>query len=202
MDDIRFALDHDAAGVAAIYRPIVEATPISFETEAPDAAAIGRRMRETQATHPWLVCEWEGDIAGYAYASAHRVRAAYQWSADTSVYVRQDHRGRGVGRGLYASLLALLRLQGFVNAYAGITLPNAGSVGLHEAVGFTPVGVYQRVGYKLGAWHDVGWWQLALQPHRLTPPPPLPLPAVLDRPDLAALVATGLPHIRPISRPG
>ena len=171
---IRPVQGQDAAGVAAVYAPNVTDTVISFETEPPDAAEMARRIEATVAAHPWLVCERAGEIVGYAYASSHNGRAAYRWSVNVTVYIdRRLHRS-GIGRALYTSLFALLRLQGFYNAYAGITLPNAGSVGLHEAMGFQPVGVYREVGCKFGAWHDVGWWSLELQP-RPANQPPVPL---------------------------
>jgi phosphinothricin acetyltransferase len=196
MSEIRLAADRDAAAIAAVYRPFVEATIISFETEPPDAHAMRKRIVETMATYPWLVYESNGFVAGYAYATTHRVRAAYRWSVDTAVYVDAAHHRRGIGRGLYASLCAILVRQGFVNAYAGITLPNPASVGLHEAAGFQRVGVYRKVGYKLGAWHDVGWWQLALQEHSAMPAAPVPPAVVQARPDWAALISTGMPTIR------
>ena len=155
-----------------------------------------RRIEEMLPHYPWLVYERDGVVAGYAYATKHRVRAAYQWSVDTAVYVDEAHHRSGIGRGLYASLFAILAAQGFFNAYAGITLPNAGSVGLHEAVGFEPVGVYRKVGYKLGAWHDVGWWQLALRARAEDPDAPAPLADVQARDSWPALLLTGLPMIR------
>ena len=172
---IRLATDADAGAVAGIYRPIVEETAISFETVAPTADDMTRLIRETLPAYPWLACEIDGQVAGYAYATKHRVRAAYRWSVDTSVYVSEDCRRRGVGRGLYRSLLAILVAQGFYNAFAGIALPNAASVELHESLGFEPIGMYRRVGFKLGAWHDVGWWQLALREQEDLPAAPLDL---------------------------
>ncbi|MBA4342737.1 MAG: GNAT family N-acetyltransferase [Methylibium sp.] len=161
---IRTATLDDAAAVAAIYGPVVEHTTISFETEPPDAAEMRSRIEKTLASLPWLVAEdAAGAVCGYAYASKHRERAAYQWSVDTTVYVREDMRGHGVGRALYGCLLPLLSELGYCQVFAGVALPNAGSVGLHEAVGFTPVGVYCNVGFKHGAWRDVGWWQKSLQ---------------------------------------
>ena len=124
------------------------------------------RLAKVLEPYPWLVCEDGGEVLGYVYATQHRERAAYRWSVDTSVYVRQGRQRRGVGRALYTSLLAVLPLQGYVNAYAGATLPNPASVGLHEAMGFQPVGVYRQVGFKYGAWHDVAWFQRPLQPRR------------------------------------
>lgn len=121
------------------------------------------RIERTLPAYPWLVYERQGEVLGYAYGSRHAERAAYRWSADVSVYVRDDARRMGIGRALYSALLPLLCELGYHQAFAGITLPNAASVGLHQALGFTPVGMFRNVGYKLGTWHDVGWWQMALR---------------------------------------
>lgn len=172
---IRLATEDDAEAVAEIYRPYVESTVISFEVEAPAPAEMRSRIGRTLERFPWLIAEEHGRALGYAYASPHHVRAAYQWSVDTAVYVDQECHRRGLGRQLYSVLFRLLVRQGFVNAYAGITLPNAKSVGLHESLGFAPVGVYRNVGFKLGQWHDVGWWSLALQPLPTSPSPPVAL---------------------------
>ena len=173
--NVRLARAADAEAVQAIYAPEVIETPITFEIEPPSVAEMRQRIEDTMQVHPWLVYDRDGAAIGYAYATTHRSRAAYRWSVDVSVYVHRQARGIGVGRALYAELLRLLRLQGFANAYAGITLPNAGSVALHESMGFKPVGVYRGVGFKLGAWHDVGWWELALQPRAAAPAEPRPL---------------------------
>jgi len=189
---IRLATSKDAAAIADIYAPIVLSTPISFEVEPPDQQEFERRIAKVLTAHPWLVCEYHEDIAGYAYASRHHERAAYQWSVDTSVYVHSDFRRRGVGQALYASLFRILVGQGFYNAYAGITLPNPGSVGLHESVGFKPLCVYRNVGYKLGAWYDVGWWELALQPVTATPAAPKNLYDVQSDSSWHEMLASGL----------
>ncbi|WP_435177238.1 GNAT family N-acetyltransferase [Halorussus sp. AFM4] len=144
----------------------------------------------------------EPEIAGYAYAGRHRKRDGYRWSVDVSVYVAERHRRKGVARGLYQSLFEVLRLQGFHNAYAGIALPNEASVGLHESLGFEPVGVYESVGYKRGAWRDVGWWQLALRdrserPASHPPDEPRPLPEVLGTPAFETAVSAGEPAVEP-----
>ncbi|MBV9788020.1 MAG: N-acetyltransferase [Chloroflexi bacterium] len=174
---IREATPDDAAQIQAIYAPIVSTTTISFELEPPSIDEIRRRILHTSPKLPWLVCERDG-ILGYAYASQHRSRAAYQWSVDVSVYVHEQARRMHIGRALYTALFKILALQGFFNAYAGIALPNPASVGIHESLGFVPVGVYRGVGYKLGAWHDVGWWQLSLQPRTDDPAPPRTLDAI------------------------
>jgi phosphinothricin acetyltransferase len=161
----------DAARVAEIYRPAVDGSYISFEETAPTADEMAERMRRVLARLPWLVAEDEsGVVVGYAYASPHRERAAYRWSVDISVYVDPAWHGRGIGRLLYDELLERLRVQGFVNVYAGVTLPNPASVALHEAIGMTRVGVYHRVGYKLGEWRDVAWFELRLGEPATNPP--------------------------------
>jgi phosphinothricin acetyltransferase len=179
---IRLATEDDAAAVAAIYAPYCETTPISFEETAPTPAEMARRMRTILERLPWLVLTDDG-IAGYAYAAPHRERAAYRWSVDVTVYVDAARHRRGVGRALYGALFPILRQLGYFKAYAGITLPNAKSVGLHEAVGFEPVGTYHGVGHKFGVWHDVRWYQLALQPERSDPPPPRSLSALPESPE-------------------
>jgi phosphinothricin acetyltransferase len=179
---IRMATPSDAAAVAGIYRPVVERTVISFELDAPSAEVIAERIASTLSYAPWLVWAPAGRVVGYAYASRHGDRAAYQWSVNVSAYVHEDHRRSGIGRALYASLFRLLLRQGFYAAHAGITLPNPASVGLHEALGFRLVGVYPRVGFKLGAWHDVGWWQLPLRERAGEPVPPLSLAEAAARP--------------------
>ena len=193
---IRLATEHDAEAIQAIYAPIVSQTFISFETEVPTVDEMRRRVVDTLATLPWLVCEDQGRLFGYAYASRHRVRAAYQWSVDVSVYVHEQARRLGIGRALYGSLLKILTLQGFYNAYAGIALPNPASVGLHESLGFEPVGVYHAVGYKLRAWHDVGWWSLSLAPKQIPPMPPIDLRTVRQSKEWDAALAAGASLLR------
>ncbi|HWE22465.1 MAG TPA: arsinothricin resistance N-acetyltransferase ArsN1 family B [Myxococcales bacterium] len=192
---IRMARQTDAEALADIYRPIVASTPISFELDPPDAAEMERRRKAVVAFAPWLVFE-EERVLGYAYASKHRERAAYQWCVDVSVYVAEDQRRRGVGRALYTSLLELLRLQGFYAAHAGVTLPNGASVALHESFGFRRVATYPAVGFKMGVWYDVGWWQLELRPRVGTPPAPRTMAALQDDPAWAATLLAGEPRSR------
>jgi phosphinothricin acetyltransferase len=183
---IRLATPDDAGQVQTIYAPYCY-TPISFETGPPSIEEMRSRLVKVLGQYPWLVFEDGEDVLGYAYATGHRERAAYVWSVDTSLYVRQGQLRRGVGRALYSRLLALLPLQGFVNAYAGVTLPNPASVGLHAAMGFRPVGVYTRVGFKCGAWHDVAWYQRALQPSPEEPATPKALEEVRHTAEWARL---------------
>ena len=173
MATIRLATSADAEAMCDIYAPVVRDTIISFELVPPTVDEMRGRIEKTLPRYPWLVSERDGDVLGYAYASQHSERAAYDWSANVSVYVSETARRMGVGTTLYRALFGLMRVQGFVNVYAGIALPNAGSVGLHEALGMTPVGVYHQVGYKFGAWHDVGWWEMALGARPAQPKPVL-----------------------------
>jgi phosphinothricin acetyltransferase len=156
---IRCVQTDDAEQIAAIYAPMVEDTVVSFEECAPSAQEMARRIRATTPSWPWLIAESGGTVLGYAYASAHRTRAAYRWSVDVTVYIADSARRQGLGTALYAALFELLAHQGYHRAYAGITLPNDASVALHRAAGFKLVGVYAEVGFKLGAWRDVSWWQ-------------------------------------------
>jgi L-amino acid N-acyltransferase YncA len=163
--------ERDAAACAAIYAPHVEGSPTSFEEEVPGEEETARRIERLSATHAWLVAEVDGAVTGFAYGAPHRTRPAYRWAADVSVYVDESRRGSGVGRALYEELFAHLRRRRYQVACAGITLPNAASVRLHESLGFKPVGVYRRIGWKAGSWRDVGWWQLDLAPAGEGAPP-------------------------------
>ena len=156
---IRVASIADAAAIAAIYAPYVLETAISFEEVAPSADEMAARIAAVLPTYPFLVCEAAGEVIGYAYASGHSDRAAYRWSCNVTAYAARGAHRRGVGRALYAALLDFLGRQGFHAAFAGITLPNENSVGFHEAMGFVHLGVYREVGFKHGAWHDVGYWR-------------------------------------------
>lgn len=161
----------DAAACAAIYAPHVEGSPVSFEERAPDAAEMAARIERYGASHAWLVAERGGEVVGYAYATAFNERPAYRWSASVSVYVAESARGQGLGCALYEALFDRLRERGFRMACAGITLPNEASVGLHEALGFERTGVNREIGWKEGAWRDVGWFQLELTAAPAGPPP-------------------------------
>jgi L-amino acid N-acyltransferase YncA len=164
----------DAGPCARIYAPYVRRTAISFEEEPPSTGQLAERIERSQATHQWLVAEDAGEVVGYAYGCPHRERSAYRWASDVSVYVDPQSQRRGFGRALYGELIRLLRNQGLYAACAGITLPNDASVGLHESLGFRPVGVYRKIGFKLGCWWDVGWWQLALREPDRDPAAPRP----------------------------
>lgn len=154
-----------------IYRPVVEETATSFELAVPTVEEFAARVEKTLATHEWLVAEDDGNIVGYAYASAHRAREAYRYSAEVSVYVHAKQRGRGLGSDLYNALFDAIGRLGFHFAYAGIALPNDASISMHRSLGFTEIGTFREVGYKHGAWHDVSWWQRKIQaPDDAAPP--------------------------------
>lgn len=156
---VRQATPGDGSAVAAIYRPIVDETAISFEEEPPSAEDMAGRIAKVLGHYPYLVAQQDGRVIGYAYAAQHMERSAYRWSVNVSAYVAEGFRGTGVGKRLYRALFETLAERGFHMAMAGITLPNEASVKLHEGVGFKPIGVYREVGFKFGRWHDVGWWQ-------------------------------------------
>lgn len=160
---IRPARAADAAALLAIYAPFAERTAVSFETAAPSVEEFAARIDRSNSRWAWLVAERDGTLLGYAYGSTHRERAAYRWSVETSAYVDPRFQRRGIGRQLYVALLALLADKGYCNAFAGITLPNDASVALHRSIGFEPIGVFESVGWKLGAWQDVAWLQRRLR---------------------------------------
>jgi L-amino acid N-acyltransferase YncA len=172
--DLGIARAEDAAAIRAIYAPYVNRTVASFETEAPDAATMAQRITRVLAMHPWLVAIVDDEIAGYAYASPHRERAAYRWSVDTTAYVAERFHHRGIGKRLYTALCTLLKKQNIVNAFGIITLPNAASVALHESLGFVRGATEICVGHKFGAWHDVGMWQKRLCADASEPVEPVP----------------------------
>jgi phosphinothricin acetyltransferase len=177
---IRLAEENDAAAIAAIYRPYVEDSRISFEEEAPDAEEMKRRMLgDRPGYYPWLVAEEGGRLLGYAASSAFRTRRAYRWTVETGIYLAAAVQGRGLGRTLLSTLLEMLEGQGYVAAIGAIALPNPASVALHEKLGFSHTGTYRRVGFKMGEWLDVGLWQRELAPRSSgEPSEPLPFAAL------------------------
>jgi L-amino acid N-acyltransferase YncA len=188
---IRLAGPNDAAGILAIYGPYCESTCVSFEIVAPSIEQIRERISRVTADYPWLVGEIDGQIIGYVYASRHHERAAYRWSVDVAVYVAAGRQRRGVGRILYETLFSILREQGLFKAFAGITLPNPASVGLHESLDFRPAAIYRGVGYKFGRWLDVGWWQRDLQREIDNPKDPLSFRSMNGNSSVADVLANG-----------
>lgn len=173
MISLRFATVNDAPALLEIYRPYVENTSISFETEVPALAEFEARIREYSAFFPYLVAEEDGKILGYAYAHAFHERKAYQWTVETSIYVAETARGNHVGKTLYGALLPLLKAQGIQNTCAVITVPNAPSMAFHHAMGFHSGNLLPDFGYKNGAWRGVAYLYCALGPHEASPKPPV-----------------------------
>jgi L-amino acid N-acyltransferase YncA len=172
---VRPATAEDAPACVAIYRPYVELTAITFELATPTAAEMAARIKNALRTHAWLVLEHDGNVIGYAYAHPFGTRAAYQWSTETSVYIAAEHHHGGGGRRLYTQLLQRLKVRGYHRAFAGITQPNEASDNFHRSFGFEHAGLYRRVGWKHGRWHDVAWMQVDLvtASEEAGPPPPI-----------------------------
>jgi L-amino acid N-acyltransferase YncA len=185
---LRVARPDDAAAIADIYRPYVEETAITFEETPPDAGACMGRIEDTLEMYPWFVAERQESVLGYAYAGPLRKRPAYRWTAELSVYLDRTARGDGLGSLLYEALLETLRRQGFASAYGVVTLPNPGSVGFHEAFGFERVALLPDVGYKLGEWHDVAWFERELTERTGEPADPTPFADCRERGWVAAVL--------------
>jgi L-amino acid N-acyltransferase YncA len=168
--EIRPAMAADAGQIRAIYAPFVQDTAVSFETEVAPVEAYAEALSES--SYPWLVADRDGEVLGYAKASPFKDRAAYDWSVEIAIYIAQSVRRSGLGKALITALMDDLRERGFVNVFAGTTLPNPGSIRLFESLGFRHSGTFEKVGFKLGQWHDVGWWQRSLIDHPASPPPP------------------------------
>ncbi len=196
---IRQAGEDDAAAMLALYAPYVEQTTVSSEYEAPAPAEFLQRLLTYTQQMPWLLCEIDGELAGYGYASPHRTRAGYQWSAETSIYVAPAYHRRGVARALYTAIFELLAAQGYYNIFVGITSPNERSIKFHSAMGFVISGSYQDSMFKFGLWRDVIWMAKSLRPHDTAPSPTVPFPALRDTPVCARILSTaaGYIHLAP-----
>ncbi|MBO3463109.1 GNAT family N-acetyltransferase [Aetokthonos hydrillicola Thurmond2011] len=193
---IRLATEHDALQILEIYAPFCKDSAVSFETQPPTLDEMQQRITKVQKKLPWLVCERRGEVLGYVYAVSHRERAAYQWSVDVTVYIHEAHRRSGIGRALYTSLFKILVLQSYYNAYAGVALPNPGSERLHTTMGFQTIGIFQGVGYKNGAWRDVAWFGLSLQPRVPDPKPPININTLRNTSELECALTSGLPLLK------
>ena len=185
---IRIATENDAAGVLSIYQPYIENTSFTFETEVPSLDAFKERINTYLIHFPWLVYEINGTIAGYAYGGKHRERTAYQWCVESSIYIHDDFQKAGIGKALYEALIEILKRQDFRNVYAVINLPNDRSVQFHENCGFEYFATYEKVGYKLGKWKNVGWWKLSINEYGDEPAPPIKF-SELNKDFLRALFA-------------
>ncbi len=188
---IRLAEQSDAKDILAIYGPYCSLTSVSFEVVAPSIEEMQERIAHISANYPWLIAEVDGQVAGYVYASRHHERAAFRWSVDVAVYIAAHQQRNGIAQILYETLFSILREQGLFKAFAVITLPNLASVGLHEKCGFLPVAMLPGAGNKFGRWHNVGYWQLELQPERDYPLDPQPFHQICNNPLIIAALAEG-----------
>jgi L-amino acid N-acyltransferase YncA len=186
---LRLATPDDGPACAAVYAPYVTDTCISFELTPPDGIEVGVRITRIVGSTPWVVAEVDGVVRGFAYAGRFRERAAYDWTAETTVYVDGGFHRRGIGRATMRAVLAILRLQGFHSAVAGVTPPNPGSVGLHEALGFERIGLFEEVGWKDGRWHGVEFFALELSPADRTPDPIRSLSEIAGSGELERILA-------------
>lgn len=194
--NIRLAAEHDSVSILEIYAPFIENTAVTFEYEVPTTLEFGKRIQSVLEKYPWFVCEIDREVIGYAYASKHRERAAYQWSVDVSVYISPKHHRKCIATALYTALVELLKLQGFYNAYAGIALPNEKSVGFHESFGFKLVGIFQNVGYKFNKWHDVGWFGLTISEYSKNPDTPKTIQQIIGTPEYDSIIRNALQIIK------
>lgn len=168
---IRRAREADAQALLNIYAPYVTDTPVTFEYEVPSLSEFTGRIMSVSADYPYLVCERDGAVIGYAYAHRYKERAAYQWDAELSVYLDGANRGRGLGKAFYTALIEILRLQNIKNVYGCVLCPNENSERLHESLGFARVGVFRSTGYKCGAWRDVVWFEKQIAAYDTEPEP-------------------------------
>ncbi len=175
---IRVATRDDASGMLEIYAPFILNSGITQETEVPSVENFQQRVISNLEERPWLVCEINNQVGGYAYAGKHRERKGYQWCTEPSVYISEKYFGFGIANALYVSLFDILKIQGYVNAYAVITLPNERSITFHKKFGFEYLTTYKKIGYKLGQWHDVGWMQYEINPHKEDPEDPIKFPLI------------------------
>jgi len=175
---IRIATKDDSAGMMEIYALFILNSGITQETEVPSVKDFQQRVILNLEERPWLVCEINKEIAGYAYAGKHRDRKGYQWCTEPSVYISEKYFGLGIANALYTALFDILKIQGFVNAYAVITLPNDRSIAFHKKFGFDYLTTYKKIGYKLGQWHDVGWMQYEINTHKEDPDDPIKFPQI------------------------
>lgn len=193
---IRLATIEDGAEILSIYADYIKNTAITFETEVPSVAEFGKRIERVLENYPWLICEIGGKVAGYAYASKHRERAAYQWSVDLSIYISAKYHRRHIATALYKALIALLQRQGYYNAFAGVTVPNLNSEMFHTQFGFQTVGAFENVGYKLGKWRDVKWFALQIAEYPKEPRLPVILQDAVDTKELEEILKEAAKKIK------
>jgi phosphinothricin acetyltransferase len=173
MDDlvIRFANEDDAEGILAVYTPYILDTTITYEYDIPSIENMKQRIQGVQSFYPYLVCTYNHEIVGYAYASKHKERAAFQWGAEISVYIKEDFHGSGVASRLYDRIIAFLYEQGIYKLYALIDAPNEKSERFHLKRGFKEIGSILNTAYKLGKWCNLKYYEKTLRECKEEPAP-------------------------------
>lgn len=193
---IRLATENDSESLLNIYGEFILNTSVTFETAVPSVMEFSNRIRNVLESFPWLVCEINGENVGYAYASKHRERAAYQWSVDVTVYIYPQFHRKHIATALYTALIELLKIQGYYSAFAGVSLPNLNSEGFHESFGFKPIGVFHNVGYKLGEWRDVKWFELAISEYSKKPELPITINKIKDTEEFKNIIKKAMQIIK------
>jgi L-amino acid N-acyltransferase YncA len=185
---IRFINSEDIPEVLEIYKPFITSTSITPEYLIPDLEDFSAKIKNIASDYPFLVCEANSKIVGYTYANKFRPAQGHQWSAETSIYISPNYQGNKVARPLYEYLFIILKLQNYINVFAGIVLPNKRSEVFHETLGFRDAGIFRAGIYKFEDWHDVKWVQLNLTGHIKNPPLPKPLKEVVGTPEFETLL--------------
>lgn len=193
---IRLATEEDSDSLLKIYGEFITNTAVTFEVTIPSVLEFSQRIKNVLEKHPWLICEINGENIGYAYASKHRERAAYQWSVDVTVYISPKYHRKHIATALYTALIELLKVQGYYNAYAGVALPNIKSEGFHEFFCFKPVGVFHNVGYKFNEWRDVKWFELAISEHSKIPSSPKTINEIKDTEEFKVIIKNAIQMVK------
>ena len=196
---IRLATEDDCVSLLEVYEEFISNTAVTFEVEVPSVSEFGKRITKVLEKHPWLVCEINREIVGYAYASKHRERAAYQWSVDVTVYINPKYHRMHIATALYTTLIGLLKEQGYYSAYAGVALPNIKSEGFHEYFGFKSVEVFHNVGYKFDEWRDVKWFELTILEHTKNPTVPKTINEIKDTQEFKDIINNAIQIINHLS---
>ncbi len=195
---IRLITPDDAESALAVYAPYVMSTAITFEEEVPTVEEFRSRIEKITEQYPWVVCKSEGRVIGYAYVNTHRARPAYRWSPESAVYIASDFHRKGIAKILYETLFSILKLQGFVNVFAGVVIPNIKSEEFHKASGFEEIGIFKQVGYKLGSWHDSKWFQMHFAGRPENPPSPKPITTFTNSFELKSILETANKEVNTI----
>jgi phosphinothricin acetyltransferase len=185
---IRLIRDTDYAGALAVYTPYVLETVITFEYEVPSLDEFTKRLSIIARHYPVLVCEVDGAIVAYCYGSTHRVKTAYQWSVESTIYVAEAYHHKGIAAIMYTCLFDILRLQGFINVYAGISVPDGKSDKFHPKFGFKYLGVFPKIGYKHGSWHDLKWFEYVLAQRVDNPAVPVAIREMRDTKEVKEII--------------